>query len=1022
MAKSVKTVDLSNTTGLYYGPATISSGKTLHIAGQPGSTKDGHVPDDYESQIHLSLLNLRKLIIAAGASVSDIAKLNVYIVNYDVSNRKHARHIQRFLGSHRPAMTLVPVPALAVPSWLIEIDAIVALPEQPSAGPALPAASESYDVVIIGAGLAGLTAAHEVRRAGLSCVVLEARDRVGGKTWSQPNADGKGVIDLGAAWINDTSQSKVYELAKRYGAEMIEQNTTGNIVLEDFDGKVSPFAYGELPNFDEATKKNVVEIRDLCEAECQALDTWRPKDTAIDSLTFEAFLRSRGAGEAALATATIWTRAMLGVEPRDISALYFLNYCKSGGGLLQMRSDRKGGGQYLRIRQGTQVFSKGLASDLPEGIVRLDSPVKAVVQESDRTVKVQAAGTVYSARKIITTVPGPVLKNITFYPKLPPAKQLWSESLTYGYYTKAMLEFKTPFWVERGYCGLTQSFIGPANVVRDSCSPADEKWVLTCFMCGDAGRAWAELPMSDREKAIIKQLETLWKVRDLESQFVQMTSYEWVNDEWTGWGCPCPSLPPGVLDTLGGDGLREPCGNLYFAGTETAGEWKGYMEGAVRSGERAAGEVVKDLNAGAVKPKLFCARAMISKRAAHALFGGAWRPSVKFPGIKQVRSLYLLEHQSQVILKETGIAIPDGIITETVKDTKNALEQFGGKAVLKPQVLLGSRQSRILKDSQDGETLAAKLIESQTGPSLWDETAPSVRRLYVEESIQFDRKWHVSMAVDRENYCPVVRIQEIKTTSENSSTEEKHIRKHCFNFSLTEGIPQNAVIDISEKLNLSKEVSQGFGRVLQGLFKIFSEKEAISIEVDMLNTVDEQLICADSVFLFDDAAQKRQPDLFALRQSDQEVQEEVEAERHGLVYVRMGGNIGNVVNGAGLAMATNDAISLHGGTSANFLDAGGQATKQTMLQAFGIIMRDERVKAILVNIYGGITKCDMIAESIIAAASELGPLRVPMVVRLQGTNSEAGLKLLENSDLGIHVEADFGEAARRAVELAKGRL
>ncbi|RSL69870.1 hypothetical protein CEP53_002036 [Fusarium sp. AF-6] len=600
MTKTIETVDLSNTTGLYYAPATISTGKVVHIAGQPGNTKDGHVPADYESQIHLALLNLRKLIIAAGASIKDIAKLNVFIVDYDASNRLHTRHIQRFFGGHRPAMTLVPVPKLAVSSWLVEIDAIVALPEQVSIPPALPAATESYDVVIIGAGLAGLSAAHEVVNTGLSCVVLEARDRVGGKTWSVPTADGKGVIDLGAAWINDTNQSRVYALAKRYGAEVIEQNTTGNAVLEDFDGKCTPFRYGDIPNYDEETKKNVAKIRDMCEADCQALDTWRPKDTSIDALTLEAYLRSRGAGEKALATAMVWTRAMLGLEPRDISALYFLNYCKSGGGLLNMRSDRKHGGQYLRIRQGTQVFSKGLASSLPDKVVRLESPVQSVVQEGGHTIKVQAGGTVYSARKVITTVPGPVLKNISFYPKLPPVKQVWADSLTYGYYTKAMMEFKTPFWVERGYCGLVNSFIGPASVIRDSCSPEDKKYVLTCFMSGEPGRAWASLSTPDREQAILKQLEKLFVVSDLESQFIQMSTYEWVHDEFAGWGCPCTSLPPGVLDSLGGDGLREPCGNLHFAGTETAGEWKGYMEGAIRSGERAAGEVVKDLKTGVV--------------------------------------------------------------------------------------------------------------------------------------------------------------------------------------------------------------------------------------------------------------------------------------------------------------------------------------------------------------------------------------------------------------------------------------
>ncbi|KAG5818382.1 hypothetical protein H9Q71_001442 [Fusarium xylarioides] len=596
MSKTVQTVDLANTAGLYYGPATVSSGKVPHISGQPGNMKDGYVPDDHESQIHLCLFNLRKLIISAGANIEHIAKLNVYIVDYDVNNRKHAKPIQRFFGRHRPAQTLVPVPKLAVPSWLIEIDATIALPE-PSLPPSLPEASESYDVVIIGAGLAGLTAAHQVRKSGLSCVVLESRDRVGGKTWSQPLEDGKGMIDVGAGWINDTNQSRVYELAKRYGTEPIVQNTEGNVVLQDFDGSCSPFPYGELPNFDEATKRNITEIRDLCEAECQTLDTWRPKNTPLDAVTFDAFLRSKGAGKEALGTATIWTRAMLGLEPSDISALYFLNYCKSGGGLLQMRSDRKDGGQYLRIRQGTQFLSLGLASELPKGVVRLSSPVQ-IVQQSDRSIKVQSAGTTYSARKVITTVPGPALKNISFYPSLPPVKRAWSESLIYGYYTKAMMEFKSPFWVERGYCGLVQSFVGPAGVICDSCSPKDNKYVLTCFMGGGPGRAWAALPEDGRIKALLEQIGKLYGGINIEDQFKSLNAYEWVNDEWAGWGCPCTSLPPGVLDSLGGDGLRVPCGDLHFAGTETAGEWKGYMEGAIRSGERAAQEVVKDLSAG----------------------------------------------------------------------------------------------------------------------------------------------------------------------------------------------------------------------------------------------------------------------------------------------------------------------------------------------------------------------------------------------------------------------------------------
>ncbi|TGJ86985.1 hypothetical protein E0Z10_g1712 [Xylaria hypoxylon] len=599
--KIIETIDLSNTTAAYYAPATVANpGKLIHVAGQPGVTKDGLVPEDYESQIHLALLNLRKIIITAGASIKDIAKLTLLIVDYPSTNRKHARHIQRFLAGHRPAITLIPVPHLAAPSWKFEIDAVIALPSTPAVPAPLATANEVVDVVIIGAGLAGLSAAHDVIKSGLTCVVLEARDRVGGKTWSQPLEDGKGTVDLGAAWINDTNQSKMYALAKRYGAELIVQNTEGNCVLQNFDGKCTTFPYGELPNFDSATRKRLAEVRDMCEADCQALDTWKPKDTTLDYQTFESYLRSRGADDVAVATATVWTRAMLGQEPRDISALYFLNYCKSGGGLLQMRSDRKDGGQYLRVRQGTQVFAAGLASSLVEGVVRLNSPVQAVAQDASHSVKVQASGHVYAARKVITTVPGPVLKTIAFNPPLPPNKRVWVESLTSSYYTKAMMEFKSPFWAEKGFCGLVQSFIGPASVIRDSCSPSDKKYVLTCFMTGDPGIEWAGLSTPERERNLLAQLEQLYGVQDLQKEFKQMISYEWVRDEFSGWGCPCASLTPGVLDTLGGDGLREPCGNLHFAGTETAGEWKGYMEGAVRSGARAAAEVVRDLRAGSV--------------------------------------------------------------------------------------------------------------------------------------------------------------------------------------------------------------------------------------------------------------------------------------------------------------------------------------------------------------------------------------------------------------------------------------
>ncbi|KAF4455358.1 flavin containing amine oxidoreductase [Fusarium albosuccineum] len=605
MGKSVESVDLVNTTQQYFPAATSAhaSSRIIHTAGRIGIAKDGRVPVDYESEVHLALHNLHKVILTSRADIEDIAKIVIYVVNYDPNQRKHTRHVQRFLRGHRPAITLVPVQQLAVPSWLIEIEAVVLREQKQISIPRAlkdTARPQEIDVVVIGAGLAGLSAARQLVRASLDVVVLEARDRVGGKTWSQPLSAGKGIAEFGAAWINDVSQSKMIGLAREFGLELIEQNTRGDCVFQGFDGKASRFAYGELPGFDEATAKDVARIRDLCEADCQKLDVLKPRDAELDSLTFEAYLRKNNASRSAIATATVWTRAMLGLDPADLSALFFLNYCKSGGGLLQMRSDRKGGGQHLRVRQGTQSFSSGLASTLPPGTVRLSTPVSKVVQHETRHVDVvYGGGNVYRARKVITTIPSPALRSINFVPELNLAKQVWCGAAVGGFYVKAIVVFKTAFWLEQGLCGLTQSFVGPASVIRDTSSPADDKHALTCFMVGPPGAEWAAKGVEVRKKILLDQIATVYDAKDkVASEFEQLISHDWANDHWAGNTCPTTGLTPGLLHSVGSASFREPLGNLYFAGTETAGEWKGYMEGAVRSGERAAKEVTDGFASG----------------------------------------------------------------------------------------------------------------------------------------------------------------------------------------------------------------------------------------------------------------------------------------------------------------------------------------------------------------------------------------------------------------------------------------
>jgi len=215
------------------GPSRI-----ITTAGQVGADKNAKVPEDYDEQIELAFTNLSRCLEAGGASVKDVIKLTYYIVNYDLYGRRYFKHLYKFLDGHRPTTTLIPVSQLAKSEFLFEVEAIATVRENPL---------QKIDVVVIGAGISGLQAAVDVQKAGLSCVVLEARDRVGGKTLSiDPLGEGK-VVDMGAAWINSTNQSRMYDMAKSFGLQTVVQNTLGDVIQQDVDGSVSTFPYGGLP-------------------------------------------------------------------------------------------------------------------------------------------------------------------------------------------------------------------------------------------------------------------------------------------------------------------------------------------------------------------------------------------------------------------------------------------------------------------------------------------------------------------------------------------------------------------------------------------------------------------------------------------------------------------------------------------------------------------------------------------------------------------------------------------------------
>lgn len=281
-----------------------------------------------------------------------------------------------------------------------------------------------------------------------------------------------------------------------------------------------------------------------------------------------------------------------------------------------------------------------------------------------------------------------------------------------------------------------------------------------------------------------------------------------------------------------------------------------------------------------------------------------------------------------------------------------------------------------------------------------------ISSLYVSERApKGQQTWHLGLTIDREGCCPVFVLQDII-----SGTKDRFALKY------SEGITEDTRLAIAEIIGSKGQELTVLGHILETMFKIFTERDLTNLRIKLGLSKSEKpwkLVCQTSSMTIDDAAAKRQPEVFGLRDVKEEDPAEVEAEKSGLVYIKMDGNIGNIVNGAGLAMATNDAIDYHGGKSANFLDAGGQATKETMVKAFEIVLRDKRVKAIIVNVYGGkcnrlemkyeadkvrlgITNCAMIADSIIAATVQLGPITVPIVVRLQGTNSPTGLKLVSS--------------------------
>ena len=382
------------------------------------------------------------------------------------------------------------------------------------------------------------------------------------------------------------------------------------------------------------------------------------------------------------------------------------------------------------------------------------------------------------------------------------------------------------------------------------------------------------------------------------------------------------------------------------------------------------------------------------------------------------------EHQAKELLRKYGISVPNGVFAFTVNELLEKAKYLNTKKyVLKAQIHAGGRGKaggvKILNTIEElensaTELLGMRLITHQTGPE-----GKEVKRLYVEESSEIKKEFYLSCLVDRKSS----KIAFISSDQGGMDIEEVASKSPekiiTTKIELKEDISIDECNNIIKIFNLSKNSKEEAVSLIKSIYKMFVSVDASMIEINpLILTKDEKIVCLDAKVNFDDNGLFRHPEITDLRDLNEENPEEIEASKHDLSYIKLDGNIGCMVNGAGLAMATMDIIKLYGEEPANFLDVGGGASKEKVSAAFKIILSDNSVKGILVNIFGGIMRCDVLAKGLVEAAKEI-KINVPLVIRLAGTNYEEGKKILDNSGLKIISANNLSDAAKKIVEITK---
>lgn len=385
------------------------------------------------------------------------------------------------------------------------------------------------------------------------------------------------------------------------------------------------------------------------------------------------------------------------------------------------------------------------------------------------------------------------------------------------------------------------------------------------------------------------------------------------------------------------------------------------------------------------------------------------------------------EHQAKELLKQFNVPILNGFVAYNQNELDKQIDTLKGPIwVVKAQIHAGGRGKgggvKVVNSKENvyeafNNMMGMNLVTKQTGPE-----GKEVKRIYIEDGCKIKEEFYISYLIDRKtkSIC-LIASSEGGMDIEEVAEKSPHKIAKIFIDPVTNKLSKDDVSKVSDILSLGETQSDQLNEILSNVLKLFIEKDASLIEINpFVLTEDNQFLCLDAKMNFDSNALFRHEEILSLRDLSEEEPLEIEASKHGLNYIKLDGTIGCMVNGAGLAMATMDIIKLYGEKPANFLDVGGGATKEQVMNAFKIILSDESVKGILVNIFGGIMRCEIIAQGIIDTANELN-LSIPLVVRLEGTNVELGKKYLDESGLNIISANDLDEAAKKIVSaVSKG--